>query len=354
MISLGVIASGLVGGGPPPTPANSDMKLISLVTVLNGVDGGDFPDAHPFIDVDSITCEAIYQKYRVMQGGVQLTCYITAIDGIYAINARGDQYLAITPYYKDAAIKNQLDWESTALNVGVDIDLIDCGTGSSIKQVTLIEPGKFFTHTQVVTGGAGIGRELTAKIVTYTSPTSHSTMDVTIDLDAMAVDADFEFTDDSGIKSVCINVVTGELTAAATFYDEVNDVAGCVCIVIDTATGAITDYEVIAPIDNLYGAVSSLRLQSVIDGDCFERQADFAFYTASKGNTAVNGGPLQRFVYTSRSVDTLTQDTIFSGISGNVYPDFNAIIYTKLAALGFTPNYSVNFDSNNFTPALLL
>lgn len=346
MISLGVIASGLVGSGPPPEPPTGNLKILMEIPARassNFVEGYDLCGLAPSLDMITGTCSDIYQAYRVVDGVTELDALVVMlVDVDHAICFNyADRAIYITPVNANESILDAPAWEATCtLNVGVTVSKIDLGPTTNISGLALIEQGKFVLYTNNYQPTPV--RVINVPIISYTNPTDFTTLNVDIDLDDLGISGSYYFDEVMGCEGAAVDYDTGELVLAFSvrvpgFFDYLSFTVN-----VDHNTGAVSNL--------LLDTRSALAGLSAIDDKCFENrvdgspsESDYISNYGSVGNTLARNDYLsgsdtfETWTYVSREPDPVApHPTLYIGGYKHFVFNRNTAINNKLVALGYT------------------
>ena len=352
MISLGVIATGLVDGGPPIPTGGPGLKMLlqyGSAGMPGIVSGGEIPAVAPSFHVFSLSCDKIYQRYRVMEGVTEISdLSIMAIDGDYAICANpSSTSVFITPYHVDEDLEFTDDWElNSTLIVGVSVSEIDLSGASSsgVAQILVIQSGKFLVLPDVSGSGVTV---LNAHIVDYSSPTSFSVTSIEINLSSYSGTSGFYFSDPPYSGSA-VNYTTGEL-AFTTVLNNPGGVFGLIAFLIDKETGAIEDSLVNIPPSEELVVLTSLAILSEVTQDCFENKNTAGDFNSGE-NGAYNGvsgrttgmlssdGMVGKATFSGRSIVTAGYQiyTDYEDLTSYLSVSVRTKVKDKLEDLGYT------------------
>ena len=349
MISLGVIATGLVGGGPTPEPPNGNLRLFAELPVhsaYSAVEDYDLPGLAPSINILTGTCTEIYQSYRVVEGGDELASLVVKlVNGDYAICYDQDGYgIYITPCNVNESIVPDLaTWEATCtLYSGVTVAKIDLGQGAAHHGLTIIEEGKIVLHPVNMTDTPE--RAITVNIITYSNPTDADVLPVEINLDTLGIDAQFYFLPTRGCNGAAIDYTSGQLVMGFSVIDNSESEYLSFTVNVDHVTGVLSNL--------LLSTNSCLRGLDEITDNGFENGPSSFFDSVTDGYISSYGSigntiaandyrkglqTLDTWTYTER---LLSSDgyysTEYEGLHNNFTFNRNTVVNDKLVALGFT------------------
>lgn len=370
MISLGIMASGLVGGVPPgPTPEYGGIKILTRFRsdgLVSACTEGPIPGISPAFDMVDMVCKNIYQRYRVYDPGISseiATLAVVGISGDYAVSFddSGSRYAFITPYKKDATlIADVTEWETDCtLTIGTDINAIDFGAENIAFFGSMIAPNRFLAYCLRADAVdlEDLPRVLTFYIVDFSSPTSHTLLPVEVDLDVLGDFSPNQYFDQyQGVQSLAFDQADNTQLAVVLNSSYI-DYSGpqAIGVKVNTTTGAITSHTSDPADGGTY--MSPLWPMGDTSSSIFENGTQYRagqYDIGSFDSILAHGSSsaMQKRTFTGRTVGAAPQrQTEFEGEETHETENIDNAMAVKLTALGYEiDQFAIPSRSFHFAP----